>query len=152
MVVDEKEKNKKSNLGGRAAGTEAVHSLTHRLRLQVEEFQKDYYWEAKDAKAAQRIAKKINYRWQQKHNQPATDEEVLGSFAWLIQNLPNYYKDKWDMTTLSSKFDSIMLQITNTQQHGSEINGRPARSTGESRMYGSLELLNQTHQRQELAS
>jgi hypothetical protein len=77
-----------------------------------------YYWQAKDGKALKSIITKIKFRWRNKHGTEAGDQQVTDSFEWVLKNLPEWYRDKWDTCTIESKFESIIKQIH-------ENNGKP---------------------------
>jgi len=86
-------------------------SIVTMIRREVEKINPDYYWEGKDGKATQDLVDKIRFRFNKKHGREPSDEEVVYSFVWFINNLPEFYSTKWEMTILSSRFNSIMTDI-----------------------------------------
>lgn len=86
-------------------------SIVTMIRREVEKINPDYYWEGKDGKATQDLVDKIRFRFNKKHGREPSDEEVVHSFVWFINNLPEFYSTKWEMTILSSRFNSIMTDI-----------------------------------------
>lgn len=86
-------------------------SIVTMIRREVEKINPDYYWEGKDGKATQDLVDKIRFRFRKKHGREPSDEEVVYSFVWFIDNLPEFYSTKWEMTILSSRFNSIMTDI-----------------------------------------
>ncbi|MCX6217688.1 helix-turn-helix domain-containing protein [Spirosoma sp.] len=91
----------------------------------VIEFVPEYYWDARNGRAANEIAAKlrnlINVKAQadqkdtNENYTPCTDEDVVNAFSVLVQRsyeLEAYYQFK-DLPTLNSRFNEIITQIKN---------------------------------------
>lgn len=93
-------------------------TLHARLRQEIETRNPDYYWTGKDGKALTGIINRIKYRWKNRHGEDPEEQEIIKSFIWFLDRLPQWYRDKWDTAVLSSKFDAIMSEIKANTQNG----------------------------------
>lgn len=114
-ALEEKKEAKKSPPKVAPKSPPTLHTKIKEL---IESKNPGYYWQGKDGKACKSLIAKIKFRWQNKHGSEATDEEVFGSVSWLIKNLPEWYRDKWDAVTLESKFEVIVKQISEAGKYG----------------------------------
>ncbi len=93
------------------AKLEKEYTLTHRIRLEVEKIRPEYRWYSKDGKAAKTLCDQIKFRFSKKNGREPSDEELLYSFTWLIDHLPSWYANKWDLPLISGSFEKIMLEL-----------------------------------------
>jgi hypothetical protein len=120
-------------------------TLHARIKEMIESLNPGYYWQAKDGKAAESLIKKIRHRWQNKHGSEATDDNVAESLQWVMDNLPEWYRNKWDTCTIESKFEAILKQITDDRTNGKSDNSGSTNATGvSSRLQSAWELLAQS--------
>jgi DNA-binding transcriptional regulator YhcF (GntR family) len=123
-------------------GSPTLHA---RIKVMIESLNPGYYWQAKDGKATQSLIKKIRHRWQNKHGSVATDDNVVESLQWVMDNLPEWYRDKWDTCTIESKFEAILKQITEDRANGKSDKTGSTNPTGISpRLQSAWELLAQS--------
>lgn len=97
-------------------------TLHAEIRLMIEGMNEGYYWQAKDGKAVKNLINKMTFRWKAKHKTDPADIDLINSFKWVLDNLPDFYKNKWDTTLIDSKFEPIIKEITDSRNGKSDPN------------------------------
>ncbi|KAA6438826.1 hypothetical protein FEM33_15515 [Dyadobacter flavalbus] len=121
IVVDPVKEEKKETPSPKVApkGSPSVHE---QIRQKIEALNEGYYWQGKDGKALSSLITKIKFKWKSKHGSDPTDQQIVESFHYIIDNLPDWYRNKWDTCTIESKFESIIKQINENRKNGKPAN------------------------------
>ena len=122
-------------------GSPTLHAS---LKEIIEKMNDGYYWQAKDGKALKGIITKISFRWKNKHGSDPSDADVINSFRWMLDNLPEWFKDKWDTILIESKFEVIIKQILEDRKNGKSNNDNQSTGGVSSRLQDTWELLAQS--------
>jgi len=120
-VVEEPSSEEKKETPSKVA-QKVSPSVHARIREVIQTENKGYYWQGKDGTATKSIIKKITFRWGEKNGGEPTEDQIVESFVWLVKNLPEWYKNKWDACLIESKFESIVKEI-HEQRNGNKQNG-----------------------------
>ena len=107
---------------GSAKPVEAC-TLTHQIRQEVEARHPGYEWSGKEGKAAKTLSLEISKRLKKRHGREISDEEVITNTVWLFDNLPEFYKSKFDLSMIAGKLNSIMVEITENLKNGKSKGG-----------------------------
>lgn len=99
-------------------GSAQPPSLHSELRLMIEGMNEGYYWQAKDGTALKSLIKKMTFRWKAKHKNEPAEIDLINSFKWILDNLPDFYKNKWDTCLIDSKFEPIIKELTDNNRNG----------------------------------
>ena len=73
----------------------------------MDEYDGDYYWEAKDGKAAKTLIKKIEST-AKKNGKILDGGGILNTVKWLMGHADDWVKERMSMTLLNSKFNEIV--------------------------------------------
>lgn len=122
-------------------GSPTLHAT---LKEIIEKMNDGYYWQAKDGKALKGIITKINFRWKSKHGSDPSDADVETSFRWMLDNLPDWFKDKWDTCVIESKFEVIIKQILEDRKNGKSNSNSQSTGGISPRLQEAWELLAQS--------
>lgn len=114
----EKKSKVNKNISSAANATEGgndekVITLTHKIRLIIEQAYTGYAWSAKDAKHAKELAEKLAVSFRTTQHKEPTDEDLLSSLATLLTRmgkLTPYYQFQ-DVPKLNERYNSIVAQI-----------------------------------------
>lgn len=122
-------------------GSPTLHAT---LKEIIEKMNDGYYWQAKDGKALKGIITKITFRWKNKHGSDPSDADVVNSFRWMLDNLPDWFKDKWDTSMIESKFEVIVKQILEDRKNGKSNSDSQSTNGISPRLQEAWELLAQS--------
>lgn len=117
--VKRSKENKKDS-----ADKSAEPTLTHKLRLAVEELVPEYYWGPKDGKHALELIEKLKNSYRVTRKVEPTDEQLVESLKTLIaktQSLSPYHRFN-NVASLNEKFNATVAEIRNPVHSG--INGK----------------------------
>jgi len=92
------------------------------IKHYLEQTKNQYYWDVKSAASLNPLLNKIKFSISEKKEKDtrqketnATDNEVLTSFKYILQHLPQWYKDNLSIAILNSKYNEIINQLRNGQ-------------------------------------
>lgn len=106
---------------GKRRNQQKPKSLHAQLQCIIEGFNPGYYWQPKDGAALKRLIAKMKFRFRKKNDdREPVDEDIVNSFRGFVDNLPEFYRDKWDTCLLDSKFESIIKEITENRKNGQQ--------------------------------
>lgn len=90
-----------------------------------------YYWEVKDAKALNQIIKKLTYSYLRKWKTEAKEENILNGFQLILDNLPDWYKQRISLTMINSQYKNIISEIVSKfKPQKNPKNGKHYHTTG----------------------
>ncbi|RRB06295.1 DUF4373 domain-containing protein [Larkinella rosea] len=92
---------------------EKTYTLTHQIKLVIEEKFPDYYWDAKDGAHAKKLGVKLRAAVKKRFNRDPTDGECIDALKRLLTEstrLPPFYQFR-DMANFNEKFNQIITQI-----------------------------------------
>lgn len=153
VYPSQEEKNNSTHIGSsekpskkvaqkKVSKSDEEYSLTHRMKLIVEHRQTEYYWTAKDAANAKGLADKLRFGWNKRNpNANASDTDILDLFEKLLDRLPPFYAEKWDIGMLNSGYNTIIKQIKDGT--GKQANSGKSGAINADRFETVLELINE---------
>ncbi|GAB3314787.1 hypothetical protein GCM10027299_03370 [Larkinella ripae] len=89
------------------------YTLTHKIRLAIEEKYPDYYWDAKDGAHAKKCGVKLQTVAKNRLSRDPTDSESIDTLKWIFaesETLGPYYHFQ-DMASFNTNFNKIVNQI-----------------------------------------
>lgn len=120
----------KENFGD--AKVVSVHTTCKNFYVQFQQQNnRECNWNGKYAGSLSHILGKLKLTYSKSHGREPTEQEIYGSFEYLIKKLPDWYKDK-ELSIINSNYDSIVNEIKN---------GKPTTATGKKAGYTDSELI-----------
>lgn len=91
-------------------------TLHYQLRKNFEQAYYDmteqaYYWTAKDAKHLSQLIKKLEFSFKQKNGHTPSENEIESSFNLLLEKLPEWYKNHFEVAIINSQYNQIIQAI-----------------------------------------
>ncbi len=107
--------NSSADADASAGDSEKEYTLTHQIRLVIQQHVKGYAWSAKDATHAQKLADKLKSTFEAVFNREATDKDVLNSLKQLLaksKDLQPFYHFQ-DVPKLNERYNATLNLIRN---------------------------------------
>lgn len=120
LTVEDKATSRKKKNSAPALSSKE-YTIGHKIRLLIVERIPEYYWEAKDAAHAKKIAQNLSHKFRTRALREPSDEEILNSLSLVLDNLPEFWQGKWDVAKLSSNLNSIVEQIKLQKSKPSQV-------------------------------
>jgi hypothetical protein len=96
-----------------SSSSKKEYTITHQIRLFIEEKEPGYYWGAKDGKGAKELAYKLRCGFLAQRKRNPTDADIIDSLKVLLKEanqLPSYYNFE-SVSKLNQMYNAITAKI-----------------------------------------
>lgn len=100
-------------------------TLTHKLRLAVQDINPEYYWNGKDGKPALELIEKLKHSFKSSRKKEPTDDDVIETFKRLVSEslkLRDFYHFS-DIPKLNENYNKLVTEIRSLAKSGPNMNG-----------------------------
>lgn len=124
---EEKDKKKeKAKEVAPAAKPVSAHSQCQEFYINHQETNgRECNWNARYGSDMKNILDKLRLSYDKAHGRPPTDAELVSSFQYLINKLPDWYKVK-SLSIINSHYDTIVNEIKNGKRPKNERSSIPS--------------------------
>lgn len=120
---ESKEETNSSSDGAEVPPSSDEYTITHKLRLVMQELNPNYFWDGREGKAAKQLAEKLRYSYKNTLLKEPTDEQIVDSFKRLIaesRKLPDRFYHFSDMPKFNEHYNKLVELIRNPAPAGGQ--------------------------------